>query len=205
MKRLFKIAFIVFATAVSLASCSGGKGGSNHYRVFCHLAKNLDCDSATLYVVSEDYTRRMLVGGCRQLDGEFAFEGQVADKCVGYLTFYPDTVPFYFIVEPGTIDISIGRDWWTIADSRANSEYIAALNSRQIIVSKKRRVRDDYERHIADSTLTIELESAAVARDKQLSDSLAGWLADRITVGDPIAHILADRFGGQVDPKPSKP
>ena len=204
MRRIFKIAFMIVATAMALASCSGG-GGSNHYRVLCHLAKNLDCDSATLYVVSEDYTRRMLVGGCRQADGEFTFEGQVAGKCVGYLTFYPDTVPFYFIVEPGTIDISIARDWWTIGNSRANRDYIAVLNARQVILAKKRRVRTDYERHIADSTLTADLESAAVTRDKQLRDSLAAWLADRIAVGDPIAHILADRYGNELDQKPAKP
>lgn len=184
-------------TVVASVSCGGPrvKTGNGAYHLSCTVDKGLSGDSASLYIVEDGY-QRLIAAGMRT--GEpgtpLSWDGHIDGARVAFIKWEGDSVPFYLVLEPGNIAITIHGDRWTIKGGHYNGEYMHFLNRRQSIINDKKQLLTSYLKHGADSTLTMELERDYLKRDSLLGDSLQRYTAWRMSTDDPVAIIAKERF-----------
>lgn len=192
------------AAAVLLFStgCSDSEADAHHdYTVTFTMADSTRHDSlATLHIVDDTYGRLMPGITEHFTDGTATFTGQTHCAQVAFVTFDSITPPFYFVLEPGNININIKPGRWSITGGRGNAEYVRFLNQRQRIVDARKKGFDDYRRAALDTTLTLRAERRAAERDSLLADSLQRMLLQRMQGSDPVSRIVRQRLIGTLTP-----
>lgn len=196
MKTLQK--FLLYIILVAVVSCghSPVKTGNGAYHLTCTVDKGLvKGDSASLFIVEDGYQRIIPVGLRTGAAGTaLSWDGHIDGARVAFIKWAGDTVPFYLVIEPGNIDITIHGDRWMIKGGHYNGEYMHFLNTRQSILNDKEKLLADYLKHASDSTLTIEMEKDCLKRDSLLTDSLQRYIVWRMNAGDPVSIIVKERF-----------
>ena len=190
------------ATLLINAGCDGHSPAMHYdYTVTLELADSIRHDSlATLHIVDDTYGQLMPGITKHFADGSITFSGQTAKARVAFITFDSVSPPFYFVLEPGNIDINIKLDRWSITGGRGNAEYVRFLNHRQRIIDARKKGFDDYRRAALDSTLTLRAERRAAERDSLLADSLQRILLQRMLGSDPVSRIVRQRLIGTLTP-----
>lgn len=178
--------------------------GNSHrdlgYRVTCTVDNTLHRDSATLMVLEEDYHQLRVCGACRSDGGVFTFTGQTDGPKVALIRWDNDTTqPFYFVLEPGQLDINITPSSWNITGSPRSAEYQRYINRRNEIMDLRVATWQEYLKMAADSSLKRDDEIHMVRQDSLLNDSLQRITVEHINRGDAVGRIIRERFGNQLD------
>ena len=197
------ISIVLLATALLLIAGCQPRGEKARYRfdVSLTLDDSLRHDScATLHIIDDTYGRLMPGITAYFTDGSVSFSGQTSNAHAAFATFDSITPPFYFILEPTTIDIHIRRGRWTMTGGRGNAEYVQFLNHRQRIIDARQKGFADCKRAALDSTLTLRSERQAVIADSVLADSLQHLLLNRMRGDNPVSRIVRERFIGTLTP-----
>lgn len=197
-----KKTFIYIWMLLSIHAFSGC--GNSHrdlgYRVTCTVDNTLHRDSATLMVLEEDYHQLRVCGACRSDGGVFTFTGQTDGPKVALIRWDNDTTqPFYFVLEPGQLDINITPSSWNITGSPRSAEYQRYINRRNEIMDLRVATWQEYLKMAADSSLKRDDEIHMVRQDSLLNDSLQRITVEHINRGDAVGRIIRERFGNQLD------
>lgn len=193
MKRLHLITTLFIA--LFMMACNNNEViPTGAYHLSCELSKEFSKDSATLYIVETDYDCLAHEGLSIAHDNVFRWDGHIDGAHAAFIRFKNDSIPFYFILEPGTININITNHGWTIDGSKQNHAYMHALNKRQNIIDAKKELWKKYMAQCNDSTLTQELETKYLEQDSLLTDSLQRYLTWRMKKGDQVSVIIKERL-----------
>lgn len=183
----------------AFTGCNNSPGDLG-YRVTCTVDNTLHRDSATLMVLEEDYNRLRVCGACRSSDGVFTFTGQTDGPKAALIRWDNDTTqPFYFVLEPGQLDINITASSWNITGSPHSAEYQRYINQRNEIMDLRVATWQEYLKMATDSSLKRDDEIHMVRQDSLLNDSLQRITVERINRGDAVGRIIRERFGNQLD------
>lgn len=198
IKFISKICAFLLVFCLTACDTSNGtaqQSENSEFTVTCSVAANVKKDSATLYIVDECYNR-LECHGLRTLNKQrsFTWKGDVNEPKAAFICFANDSLPLYFVVEPGNINISLSRTERSIKGGRSNSEYMSFISHRTKIIKAKDNLFKKYQSCAADSTLTAELEQDFLKQDSLLSDSIQRYTAHRIAAGGPVATIVKERF-----------
>lgn len=196
MKRILTyVGLPLLVACFGLCGCNHWHGSTDYnYTVTVHVGDSLRCDSCTLHVVDSEYQRQMVMGTAKNTGSFMRFSGQTDVERVAFLTFDALQKPFYFVLEPGQISITINRRDWSIAGGKANADYTRVLAEHQRLVAERERNQNHYRQSAADSTLTLRTERRAVVRDSMLADSLQRFLTRNMQRNDAVGHIVRERF-----------
>ncbi len=189
--------YIMCVVAMMTAACGrrATQDDITAYRLTCHVDKGLLGDSAQLYIVEDGY-HRLLNGGLRigKPGTSLVWDGHIDGPRVAFIRWQGFDRPFFFVLEPGNIGINLHAHGWKIDGSRNNNDYMRFLNHRHNIQMARDNSRSEYLKHVADSTLTADLELQYQQRDSILCDSLNRYTAWRMAQDDPVAVIARERF-----------
>ena len=194
-----KVLIRIVIACVVIGAMSGCVEWLNHtnYKVRCTVDKSLRVDSVTLMLLEEDYNQLQPIyhQSKDSSGGSFTFEGQIEHPCVAFLKFSNDSTPFFFVLEPGEIEISIAPSSVVINGGELNHSYVEHLKLRRGIAQARNKLWQEYLNLAApDSMVNIAAESDFVRRDSLLVDSLERLTVAAINAGGPVSRILSDRF-----------
>lgn len=196
---------IIFCITLLLVACNNTHvTPTGAYHLTCKLDDKFHKDSATLYIVEPDYKGLTCEGLSTTTDNNFKWNGHIDGAHVAFIKFKNDSIRFYFVLEPGDIDININSKGWLISGGAYNNAYIHTLNHRQNILDAKKELWKKYSAQSKDSTLTQEQEVNYIMQDSLLTDSLERYLVWRIKVGDPASVILKERLFNTLTTKSQK-
>ena len=198
MKK-FILSIGTMLTLMAMTGCDN-HSASLDYRVTCNLDSKIHHDSATLLVLEEDYNRLRVCAAQRSTSGTFTFCGQTDRPKVALIRWDNDsTQPFYFVLEPGNINITIEPTRWGITGSRLNSEYQQFANWRKNVMDARVATWQKYLLMAGDKSLKRDDELLMVRQDSLLNDSLQRVTVERINRGDAVGRILRERYASQLD------
>lgn len=183
---------VILACACSDNSKPSGNGG---YSITCIADKQLGRDSATLYIIEDSYNS-IAQGELKVVKpgNAMKWNGHIDGARAAFIRWQGDSVPFFFVIEPGEIHINIHADRWMIEGGRYNNQYLRYLNNRRHMLDMKDSLFKEYMKHASDSTLTKDMETRYAKRDSLITDSLMQYTAWRMSTGDPVAIIVKERF-----------
>jgi len=195
MKKVFHILLIIVAVAMVSCGHKAVKTGNGAYHLTCTVDQGLQGDSASLYIVEDGYHRLIPMGMRTGEPGTpLSWDGHIDGARVAFIKWENNPRPFYLVLEPGNIDITIHGNSWSIKGGQYNGEYLRFLNTRRSIINDKEKLFADYLKHGADSTLTMDMEQECLKRDSLLTDSLQRYIVWRMNAGDPVSIIVKERF-----------
>lgn len=182
-----------------LAGCDSKQPGLG-YRVTCTMDSKIHRDSATLLVLEQDYQQLRVCGIACADQNTFSFTGQTDRPKVALIRWDNDsTRPFYFILEPGDINISIKPGTWDIKGGAGNLEYQQFVNWRNRLMNERVATWQKYLKMSSDSSLKRADEVLLVRQDSLLNDSLQRQTVERINKGDAVGLIIRERYWQQLD------
>lgn len=185
-----------------LTACDEGHRHSvvAHYKLVCHIDAALRKDSATLYVTDPVYDCVRLCATAQRVNEKFTFVGQTSGSAIAMLKFDNDSIPFYFVLEPGMTDIDIKADRWRVTgDSRHTKAYALSVRHIRAIEAERKATWQRYCKLAADTALHLADEQALAKRDSVLRDSLQRVIVASINKGDLASQIIELRFAAQLD------
>ena len=170
------------------------------YTVQCTLGDKVQRDSATLFVLEEEYNKLRKCAATRAQDGSFTFKGQIDRPKVAIIRWDNDTThPFHFVLEPGNIKFNIEAGTWSVEGSKLNTEYLQYINWRNNVLNARANAWREYLMAASKSSLTREEELRLVRQDSLLNDSLQRITVERINRGDAVGRIIRERFADKLD------
>ncbi len=201
MKLLAHIVMSLAVLAACLTGCDTRPAAGTSFSVEVNVDSVLHRQCATLWTIDDDYQRLRCLGTDSVKDGEkFSFNGVLDCRQVAFIQFAADSIPFYFVLEPGTHTvINITPSHWRIDGSRACYSYIHFLNQRQHITDDMKKTWKAYRHMAADSTLKRRHEVMFFRHDSLLLDSLQRITVERINRGDLVSRIVRERFINTLD------
>lgn len=167
------------------------------FSVVCHIDEAVRPASVSLFTFQQEYAQVSKIGTATldSATGAFVFEGQIERPMVAFLKFDNDTVPFYFVLEPGETLARIGAGSVTLSGGEMNHKYFDFLKQRNGITAARAQLREQYLNAVAaDSTIDVEVERQFVAQDSILADSLDNITVDMINENTQVSRIVFDRF-----------
>ena len=195
MKILYHIFAVILLASVVSCNNSSPMPSTTAYEVSCTLSRGLKLDSATLYLVEENYNSLIDQGMCkRNKQGEFSWKGCINEPMAAFIKFEGDSTPVYFVLDPGVTNITINKHSKKIVGGKTNNEYMAFIAHRKGILDHKDKLNEQYIKHIGDSTLTVDIEKDFHLQDSLLTDSLQRYTTWRINAGGPVSVIVKERF-----------
>ncbi len=193
-------------TGVALVALStgcdshGGSAASPDFKVTFRLEGKQQHDSATLLVLEEEYQQLRVCGTTPIKAGCCSFTGQTECPKVAIIRWDNDsTQPFYFVLEQGNIDITIGNSGWTITGSPMNSKYLHYINQRNSIMDARVATWQEYLKKASTGSIKRDEELRLVRQDSVLNDSLQRITVECINHGDAVGRILRERYAKQLD------
>lgn len=182
---------------VAAWSCDGvDKTPSHVYTVKVHIGDSVRRHhSVSLTMVNDTYSSLQDCGTQALAGGRAVFTGQTTGERVAFLRLDSLERPFYFVLEPGITSIDIDLHKWSISGSKGSARYAWLLNERQRLIDERTANREAYLKAIADTTLTLRKERAAVVRDSLLTDSLKRLMTKSTSGNDAVSRIMRERFG----------
>ncbi len=177
-----------------LAFSACDKPSSYNFEVRCDVDPSFSRDKAALWIVDNDYGKRIMLASQENPNGHFALKGQIDRPTLAFLKFNNDTTPFFFVLEPTLISITINPENVIISGGDANSEYAQFIRQYKDISNKITSNNRRYVRLVCDSTLTREQERALAFRDSTLSDSLQMLVINGIHREGPLSAIITQRY-----------
>lgn len=202
MKKYFftHCLFALWAVLLLLASCdsAGVDTKQDDYEVDVEV-DSLECDSVSLLVLEPAYNSLRSLGHRRLNNGKATFKGQIDSPRIAMLKLNRASKPLYFILEPCTTSISIGRHNIIVWGGTINHEYFTHVRHRDWLVALADSVRVAYDHALADSTLTPRREAWLLKRNCMLHDSLQAMtlhLCDRV---DVVGKLYRDQFAADLD------
>lgn len=197
MKQIINV-ILFLITCIALSSCTERNSETSltgSFTVTCAVDASLKRDSATLYLIEENY-HKIVNCGLRTVEpgNPFEWNGHIDGAKAAFIQFAGDSVPFYLIVEPGQCHITRNCATWSIAGGRGNAEYSRFMAHRQSIERAINQVFKNYMKQVQDSTLTQQLEQSYVTQDSVLRDSLQRYTAWRMTTGGPVSLVTREKY-----------
>ena len=197
MRRFFYSLFIIIG-GLLLTCCQhlAERDGAFEVTVTLHNGRVLT-DSATLVMIDDDYQLLRVLGGSRLQDSSFSFKGHTPVPRIAFVDFVTDSLPyqFYFILEPGKIEINLEPGHWLIkTTSPKNLAFLSFLDKYQRVERQRQALWERYRKMAADSTLTWDKEREVVRSDSLLQDSLQRITVDRINQGDLVSLLVKQRL-----------
>jgi hypothetical protein len=193
----------LFAVSILVGLVSCGNSSSRDidcgYDVTCTVDKSLRKDSATLFILENQYGKLRKCDAEKSDRGVFSFMGQVDSPHVAFLKFNKDSEPLYFIIERGRIEIFVENGRLIIKGGALNHEYMSFMLKRLEIRNERKSIRHEYLRLVADSTLTRAREISLVKNDRHLADSLQRMTLHLINRGDAASIIVKATVGNDLD------
>ena len=203
MKKILMITG--FLTALFLTKVMTGcdqrqPSGLKDYTISCTLDNELQHDSATLFVLEEEYNKLRVCGTSRSQDHVFTFKGQIDRPKVALIRWDNDTVsPFHFVLEAGHINIRINKESWRINGSPENLDYQRFIHQRNDIMNARVAIWQEYLKATDNASLKREDELRMARQDSLLNDSLQRITVERVNRGDAVGRIIRERFASQLD------
>ena len=167
---------------------------SYDFEVRCHVDPSFSRDKAALWIIDNDYGKRIMLASQENSNGRFSLKGQIDRPTLAFLKFNNDTTPFYFVLEPTLISITINPENVIISGGEENREYARFIRQYKDISDKITSNNRRYVRLVCDSTLTREQERTLALRDSTLSDSLQMLVISGIRHDGPISTIITQRY-----------
>ncbi len=202
MKKYFftHCLFALWAVLLLLASCdSTGVDTEQGDYVVTVAVDSLRCDSVSLLVFEPAYNSLRSLGHYQLKNGKATFKGQIDSPRIAMLKLNRASKPLYFILEPCTTSISIGRQNIIVWGGMVNHEYFTHVRHRDRLVALADSVRAAYDRSLADSTLTPRREAWLLKRNTMLHDSLQAMTLHLCERVDVIGELYRDQFGTDLD------
>lgn len=201
MRHLLRIVL----TLVAIWSMTGCVEWLNdtQYRIECLIDKELRVDSVSLMLLEDSYNRVCHVStvGLDSAAGAFLFEGQIETPCVAFLKFDNDSTSFFFVLEHGETQVTIGTNGVVVNAGDLNHEYMTFINQRNSLLGQQMALKREYLALAApDSVVNIKQEQMLARRDSILADSLERMTLDAINRGTPASRIIYDRFVSTLRP-----
>ncbi len=195
MRYLAQIS-LTFVTFLVMTGCVEWLNNTQ-YRLVCIVDKELGVDSVSLMLLEDSYNRvyHLATEGLDSASGAFVFEGQIETPGVAFLKFDNDSTSFFFVLEHGETNVTIGSRGVVVKGGEINHEYITYLNQRNSIISEQKAIWQNYMSLTAnDSLVNIEQEQKLARQDSVLSDSLERITIEAINRGTPASRIIYDRY-----------
>ena len=189
---------LLCAAALVMLSCV--RQPYHHYSIRCHLAPDAPSDSVTIVMCDSIYDQNIVLHTGTATNGAITFNGHTPNANVAWALLGNDTVPYFFVLEKGAVDL-----WWKEGEfkiaSRAprNVEYINLINARARVLAMRKQVRDAHALLLADTIPHPDETLALARRDSVLCDSLHTILANFISRGTLPAQIARTRFSTTTD------
>jgi len=135
MKLLAHIVMSLAVLAACLTGCDTRPAAGTSFSVEVNVDSVLHRQCATLWTIDDDYQRLRCLGTDSVKDGEkFSFNGVLDCRQVAFIQFAADSIPFYFVLEPGTHTvINITPSHWRIDGSRACYSYLLYLKNNNLM------------------------------------------------------------------------
>lgn len=197
MRRfIYSLFFIIGGLLLTCCQHRAERDGAFEVTVTLYNGRVLT-DSATLVMIDDDYQLLRVLGGSRLQDSSFSFKGHTPVPRIAFVDFVTDSLPyqFYFILEPGKIEINLEPGHWLIkTTSPKNLAFLSFLDKYQRVERQRQALWERYRKMAADSTLTWDKEREVVRSDSLLQDSLQRITVDRINQGDLVSLLVKQRL-----------
>lgn len=153
-------------------------------------------DSLSVFCYEPDYNRSRIIYTGKIRDGHLLLtdNDNTGVSRVAYFLCGDDSVPHYFILEPGRVDIVVEKERIRIKGVRSNYDLFSFRSVIKRIDDERQRVKDSYLKDMCDSVLTETAEIAAFTRDSVLADSVQHLLVKRIGRGDAVSRIIKEQY-----------
>ena len=191
MRQKHIITFFVGAllAAMILPACSPSPeaGKQYNYVLSLNVSAERHADSAQIFLADTLYNKTILLHTATKFPARY--ESQTYKPQIGFVRLSGDTVPYFFIIEPGKIDIRIEKDYMSIHGGELNDHYFYLLRLIQTIKRHQDENRAEYLKMAADSTLTADHERRLFSTDSLLTDSLTR-IIHRIKTTPSLPHTI---------------
>lgn len=190
----YKALFFAVLAMFMLVSCDKPKSFPCDITI-CR-STDADYDSISVYCFETDYMklREVYLGKINVDTTRISENCNLKESRVGLFKLDSDTMPHYFVIEPGKVKVNLSKDKVVIEGSGSNRALFMFRQSIGKILRVKNSIMAEYHKRIADSTLTITEERSCYARDSILSDSLQRCLVRFLSKDDAAAKIALEQY-----------
>ncbi|MBQ0115055.1 MAG: DUF4369 domain-containing protein [Bacteroidales bacterium] len=193
---------IVLASMIFCNSCHNDNNKDvENYCVSCNIDKTFNKDSATLYILEDDYQMLTNAGLKISKSNKFEWKGFISESKLAFIKFDNDSIPFYFIIGPNPVNITINRRSWMIEGGKSNQQYVHFLNQRQKLIDAQKQNFNNYLNISGNTSFTRGQENRYYQQDSILSDSIQRITLWRINQGDIVGKIIKERFVNSLSPQ----
>ena len=167
-KLLSAIALLLLTVA-----CADGTTPLGDATLDISIDDGLRADTVEFFVIEPDYCSARSMGSWLKSTGEpCRFATQLDGERLAFLTFGRDSRPFYFVMHPGHISLTIKGDRWEVSGSAVNARLANIVTQAGNDKRKRLDIAHQYIAAIADTSLTADADSTLWRRDSLLSDTL---------------------------------
>ena len=153
-------------------------------------------DSISVYCYESDYmrSREVYLGKLQGDTTRISENCNLKESRVGYFKLDDDSLPHYFVIEPGKLKVDLMKNNIVMQGTGDNRRLFVLRRRGNEILQAKEYVQAEYQKSISDSTLTAADERAWFVRDSILSDSLQKTLVRFVIRRDAAAKIALEQY-----------
>ena len=190
----YKALFAAILAMLMLVSCDKPKSFPCDITI-CRSA-DAESDSISVYCFETDYMklREVYLGRLNVDTTRISENCNLKESRVGLFKLGHDTIPHYFVIEPGKVKVILSKDKVVIEGSGGNRSLFLFRQQIGRILSEKNAVMAKYQKSISDSTLTAADERSCYESDSILSDSLQKCLVRFLIKDDAAAKIALEQY-----------
>ncbi len=201
MRGIYLILFTVLVLGLMAWSAFSPRSGKAvDFRVEITAPAQMQLDSVELQVVEPGYgSLRSL--GTRALDSVHgaAFTGQTDGPRVARLRFAGSDSVFFFILEPTLCTIAIAPTTVQVWGGELNHQYWQLVAQRRAAIERRKACWQRYASHLADSTLTPQLERELWMADSLQRERIQAATVRAINRPDVVGTLYSDRYFSTLD------
>ena len=190
----YKALFAAILAMLMLVSCDKPKSFPCDITI-CRSA-DAECDSISVYCFETDYMklREVYLGRLNVDTTRISENCNLKESRVGLFKLGHDTIPHYFVIEPGKVKVILSKDKVVIEGSGGNRSLFLFRQQIGRILGEKNAVMAKYQKSISDSTLSAADERSCYESDSILSDSLQKCLVRFLIKDDAAAKIALEQY-----------
>ena len=164
----------VYYWIVPLLLCAGCQGGVETSYVIDGHVNNADANGNIIYLSHSNGDELVNLDSAIVDDGLFSFRGEQEVPIMAYLRFNRSldslAVPVLFILENGSMEATMDTLFSTVTGTEQNEAFEAYRVEAHRLDSLRNRLHERYLEQVADSQMTVELESSMYGQYGRLDD-----------------------------------
>ena len=184
---------LIISVIAYLSSCDKVKSFPCEISIMC---KKSVSDRIKICCLEQDYykTRVLYDGVLKDSTISITENCNLNNPRIGYFVLSSDSVPHYFIIEPGKIIINRIDKFVILNGSKKNRTLINLRGEINKIIEQKAELLKEYNQLLADSILTQRREYEIHAKDSALYSKLQNKLVLYLNNDDITSKILKEEF-----------